>query len=428
MLDIKLIAGSPEQVKESLSSRNQSLALLVDEVILVHQKYKKALNIVEELRSKRNELSKSIGMLRAKEPAKAEEAMKQVAEIKTQMEEHEKEMESLKETMESMLLNIPNLPDASVTIGANETQNKEIRKGANPVPTFDFKVQDHHAVGENLGILDFETAAALSGSRFSLLRGNGARLERALINFMLDMHAKKGFLEILPPAIVNEEVMYGTGQLPKFREDMYELTGEPKQFLISTAEISLTNMNRGKVLAQKDFPIKLTACTPCFRKESGTYGKDTRGLIRNHQFNKVELVMLSTPQDSYKCLEEMTAAAEDVLQTLGLAYRVIELCTGDMGFSSAKTYDIEVWMPSENKYREISSCSNCTDFQARRMNLRFKNADGKMEFVHTLNGSGVAVGRTMAAILENYQQEDGSVLIPKALVPYFGAEKINGVI
>ena len=258
-----------------------------------------------------------------------------------------------------------------------------------------------------------------------MFKGDGARLERAIISFMLDLHAKKGYTEIMPPVIVNENILVGTGQLPKFREDMYELTGEPKQFLISTAEIPLTNLNRTRTVAEEELPIKLTAHTPCFRKESGTYGKDTRGLIRNHQFDKVELVMLSKPENSYEMLEQMVLDAQDVLKQLEIPYHVVELCSGDIGFSSAKTYDIEVWMPSENKFREISSCSNCLDFQARRMGLRFKNAQGKLEYVHTLNGSGLAVGRTFAAILENFQQKDGSVRIPKALVPYFGKDKLE---
>ncbi|MGB2578320.1 seryl-tRNA synthetase [Elusimicrobium simillimum] len=425
MLDIRLIAANTEEVKKALSNRNPKLADAIDNVLAAHGEYKKILTSVEELRAKRNDLSKTIGALRAqKEIEKAEAVTKEVAQIKAVMSENEVKLEELKTKVEDMLLNIPNMPDASVTVGKDENDNKEIRKIGTP-PQFNFKPLDHHGVGEGLGILDFETAAKLSGSRFSLIKGDGARLERALISYMLDLHYKKGFMEVVPPVIVNENVMYGTGQLPKFRDDMYALEGEPKQFLISTAEIALTNMNRDSILPAADLPVKLTACTPCFRKESGAYGKDTRGLIRNHQFDKVELVMLSNKDDSFKCLEEMTGAAEDVLKGLGLAYRVVELCTGDMGFSSAKTYDIEVWMPSENKYREISSCSNCTDFQARRMNMRYKNADDKPEFVHTLNGSGIAVGRTLAAILENYQHEDGSVTIPEALKPYFGKDKIT---
>ncbi len=424
MLDIKLITANSDGVKTSLSSRKAALAANIDAVLEVNARYKKLLNEVEELRAKRNNLSQQIGAMRKADPAGAEKLMAEVAQIKEAMASKEAAMEALKKETDDMLLNIPNLPDASVPVGASEADNKFIRQSGTP-PVMDFKPLDHQSVGEGLGILDFDAATTLSGSRFALLRADGAKLERALINYMLDMHAKHGFTEMATPVIVNEEILYGTGQLPKFREDMYELSGEPKQFLISTAEISLTNINRGRVLAQKDLPIKYAAATPCFRKEAGSYGKDTRGLIRNHQFNKVEMVMLSDKDSSFALLEEMTKCAENILAGLGLAYRVIELCTGDMGFSAAKTYDLEVWLPSENKYREISSCSNCTDFQARRMNLRYKDAEGKMQFVHTLNGSGVAVGRTFAAILENYQQADGSVVIPSALVPYFGKEKIT---
>jgi seryl-tRNA synthetase len=397
---------------------------MIDQAAVLNAEYKKILARAEELRSKRNELSKHVGVLRRDKPAEAEKIMAEVTDMKNEMAEKETSLEEFKKKIENLLLNIPNLPHTTVPAGKNETENKEVRR-VGAVPNFNFKPLDHHAVGEKLGILDFETAATLSGSRFSLLRGDGAKLERALINYMLDMHAKNGYTEIAPPAVVNENILVGTGQLPKFREDMYALEGEPKQFLISTAEIPLTNLNRGKILPAESLPLKYVACTPCFRKESGAYGKDTRGLIRNHQFDKVELVMISDRQKSFECLEIMTANAEAVLSGLGLAYRTVLLCTGDMGFSSAKTYDIEVWMPSENKYREISSCSDCTDFQARRMNLRCKTENGKPEFVHTLNGSGVAVGRTLAAILENCQTSDGSVLVPPALVPYFGKDKIT---
>ena len=424
MLDIKLIAADAEKIKKTLSLRNPSYGAMIDDVAALNAEYKKVLARVEELRSKRNDLSKQVGVLRRDKPAEAEKIMAEVAAIKDEMTAKEVSLEDFKSKIENLLLNIPNLPDASVPEGKDETFNKEVRR-AGVIPAFDFKPLDHHSVGENLGILDFETAAALSGSRFSLLRGDGAKLERAIINYFLDTHAKSGYTEVVPPAVVNENILVGTGQLPKFREDMYALEGEPKQFLISTAEIPLTNLNRGKILDAEKLPLKYTACTPCFRKESGAYGKDTRGLIRNHQFDKVELVMISDQKNSFENLETMTANAEAVLSGLGLAYRVVLLSSGDMGFSSAKTYDIEVWLPSENKYREISSCSNCTDFQARRMNLRYKNSDGKPQFAHTLNGSGVAVGRTLAAILENYQNADGSVTIPPALRPYFGKDKIT---
>ena len=426
MLDMKLILANPEEVKRRLSLRKSALDAQIDEVLSLYENYKKVLAAVEELRAQRNSLSKQIGQIKKeKGAAAAQEVMAQVGRLKEEMAQKEAQMEPLKKQIDDLLLSIPNLPNENIPVGTSDADNPEYLPCTLPLPKFDFKPLDHQAVGEKLGILDFAAAATLSGSRFALYKGDGARLERAIISFMLDMHARKGYTEILPPVIVNEEILYGTGQLPKFREDMYELTGEPKQFLISTAEIPLTNLNRGRVIAEAELPIKLTAWTPCFRKESGTYGKDTRGLIRNHQFNKVELVMISKPENSYQMLEIMVSDAQEVLKELGLPYHVVELCSGDIGFSSAKTYDIEVWMPSENRFREISSCSNCLDFQARRMGLRYKNAQGKLEYVHTLNGSGLAVGRTFAAILENFQQADGSVVIPPALRPYFGKDKIE---
>ncbi len=426
MLDIKQIVANPEEVKKRLSLRKPGLAAQIDEVLAKYTSYKTVLAKVEELRAKRNEMSKSIGKIKKEQGDEAaKQAMAEVGKLKEEMAAKEAEMEPLKAEIDNLLLSIPNMPNEKIPVGVSDADNPEVIPCSLPLPKFDFKPLDHQAVGEKLGILDFESAAALSGSRFALFKGDGARLERAIISFMLDLHAKKGYTEVLPPVIVNEDILIGTGQLPKFREDMYELMGEPKQFLISTAEIPLTNLNRIRVVPEAELPIKLTAYSPCFRKESGTYGKDTRGLIRNHQFDKVELVMLSKPEDSYKMLEIMVSDAQDVLKALGIPYHVVELCSGDIGFSSAKTYDIEVWMPSENRFREISSCSNCLDFQARRMGLRFKNAQGKQEYVHTLNGSGLAVGRTFAAILENFQQADGSVIIPEALRPYFGKDKIE---
>ena len=426
MLDMKMIIANPDEVRRRLSLRKPELAAQIDEVLALYEKYKKILACVEELRAQRNSLSKQIGQIKKeKGDGAAQETMQKVAKLKETMAQKEAQLEPLKKQVDDLLLSIPNLPNEHIPVGTSDADNPEYLPCSVALPKFDFTPLDHQSIGERLGILDFAAAATLSGSRFALYKGDGARLERALISFMLDMHARKGYTEILPPAIVNEEILYGTGQLPKFREDMYELTGEPKQFLISTAEIPLTNLNRGRVIAENELPIKLTAWTPCFRKESGTYGKDTRGLIRNHQFNKVELVMISKPENSYQMLEIMVSDAQEVLKELGLPYHVVELCSGDIGFSSAKTYDIEVWMPSENRFREISSCSNCLDFQARRMGLRYKNAQGKLEYVHTLNGSGLAVGRTFAAILENFQQADGSVLIPSVLRPYFGKDKIE---
>ena len=426
MLDIKQIVENPEIFKKRLSLRKPELAGQIDEVLAKYTSYKTVLARVEELRAKRNELSKSIGKIKKEQGDEAaKSAMAEVGKIKEEMAEKEAALEPLKKEVTDLLLSIPNMPNEKIPFGVSDADNPEYIPCSLPLPKFDFQPLDHQSVGEKLGILDFEAAAALSGSRFALFKGQGARLERAIISFMLDMHAKKGYTEILPPVIVNEDILIGTGQLPKFREDMYELTGEPKQFLISTAEIPLTNLNRIRVVPEEELPIKLTAYSPCFRKESGTYGKDTRGLIRNHQFDKVELVMLSKPENSYEMLEQMVSDAQDVLKALEIPYHVVELCSGDIGFSSAKTYDIEVWMPSENKFREISSCSNCLDFQARRMGLRYTNSRGKQEYVHTLNGSGLAVGRTFAAILDNFQQADGSVIIPKALRPYFGADKIE---
>lgn len=426
MLDIKYIVANPEEVKKRLSLRKPELSAQIDEVLAKYSAYKTVLARVEELRAKRNEMSKSIGKIKKEQGDEAaKEAMAEVGKLKEEMGAKEAELDPLKKEIDGLLLSIPNMPNENIPVGVSDADNPEYLPCTIPLPKFDFKPLDHQSVGEKLGILDFEAAAALSGSRFALFKGDGARLERAIISFMLDMHAKKGYTEIMPPVIVNEEILVGTGQLPKFREDMYELTGEPKQFLISTAEIPLTNLNRIRVVPEAELPVKLTAYSPCFRKESGTYGKDTRGLIRNHQFDKVELVMLSKPEHSYQMLEIMVSDAQEILKELGLPYHVVELCSGDIGFSSAKTYDIEVWMPSENRFREISSCSNCLDFQARRMGLRYKNVQGKQEYVHTLNGSGLAVGRTFAAILENFQQADGSVIIPEALRPYFGKDKIE---
>ena len=426
MLDIKQIVENPALFKQRLALRKPELAGQIEQVLAKYTQYKTVLARVEELRAKRNELSKSIGKIKKEQgDAAAQATMAEVGKIKEEMAAQENTLEPLKKEVNDLLLSIPNLPNEKIPVGTSDADNPEYIACSLPLPKFDFKPLDHQTIGEKLGILDFEAAAALSGSRFALFKGDGARLERAIISFMLDKHTQKGYTEILPPVIVNEEILVGTGQLPKFREDMYELTGEPKQFLISTAEIPLTNLNRIRVVPEEELPVKLTAYSPCFRKESGTYGKDTRGLIRNHQFDKVELVMLSKPENSYRMLEQMLADAQDILKALEIPYHVVELCSGDIGFSSAKTYDIEVWMPSENKFREISSCSNCLDFQARRMGLRYKNAQGKQAYLHTLNGSGLAVGRTFAAILENFQQADGSVVIPTALRPYFGKDKIE---
>jgi seryl-tRNA synthetase len=350
--------------------------------------------------------------------------MEKVRQVGKEIAALDEEVKNVEAQMDSILLNIPNLPHESVPVGPDENSNVEIRRWGQP-RSFDFEPQAHWDIGPALDILDFERAAKLSGARFTVYKGLGARLERAVINFYLDIHTQQhGYREILPPFMVSADCMVGTGQLPKFAEDMFKVEGR-EMYLIPTAEVPLTNLYREEILDAADLPMYLTAYTPCFRAEAGSHGRDTRGVIRQHQFNKVELVKLVEPQHSYEELEKMTANAEKVLQLLDLPYRVVLLSTGDMGFSAAKTYDVEVWMPSYNEYKEISSCSNCEDFQARRANIRFRpGPKEKLQYVHTLNGSGVAVGRTIAAILENYQQEDGSVVVPEVLRPYMGGIEV----
>jgi seryl-tRNA synthetase len=341
-------------------------------------------------------------------------------EVSQQIKGLDDELRGIEEEFDLFLLTVPNIPHASVPVGRSESDNVEIRSHGEK-PSFDFEAKPHWEIGESLGILDFERGAKITGARFTLYRGMGARLERALINFMLDLHTEQhGYLEMLPPFMVNRESMTGTGQLPKFEDDLFRLEGLD-YYLIPTAEVPVTNIHRGEILRSAELPLRYTAYTPCFRKEAGSYGKDTRGLIRQHQFNKVELVKFARPEQSYSELELLLDNAEEVLRRLGLHYRVVELCTGDLGFSAAKTYDIEVWLPGQEAYREISSCSNFEDFQARRAGIRFRDEEkAKPEFVHTLNGSGLAVGRTLVAILENYQSADGSVRIPEVLRPYVG--------
>jgi seryl-tRNA synthetase len=377
----------------------------------------------EELQNKRNTLSKSIGMLKAKGES-VEAVMQETGAIKAELETAAARNDQIAAELQALLMTLPNLPHESVPVGSDEQGNVEVRRWGTPT-TFDFAVKDHVDVGQPLG-LDADTGAKLSGARFTFMKGQIAKLHRALAQFMLDVQTvEHGYTECYTPYIVNRDVLEGTGQLPKFEEDMFWVTrgGDTeaaKQYLISTSEISLTNSVRESVLAESDLPIKLTAHSPCFRSEAGSYGKDTKGMIRQHQFDKVEMVQITHPDKSYEALEEMTRHAENILQKLKLPYRVMLLCTGDMGFGSAKTYDLEVWLPAQNTYREISSCSNCEAFQARRMSTRFKNAQGKNELVHTLNGSGLAVGRTLVAVLENYQNADGSVTVPEALRPYMG--------
>jgi len=430
--DLALLRKDPAAARKALSSRQPRWGEALDALLALDEKHRALLKEVEELRARRNAASQEIGKAKAsKDEAKAAALMAEVGKLKAEMPAREAALTESEKAVRAAALDLPNLPHASVPVGKDETENPEVRRSALPPRTFDFKPLDHQALGEKLGILDLGTAAKLSGSRFALWKGPGAKLLRALGNFLLDRHAQKGYVEVHPPYLVRPEVLEGTSQLPKFEADMYKTVNTEGEktttlYLISTSEISLTNMVREEILAGERLPMKLTAFTPCFRQEAGSYGKDVRGVIRNHQFDKVELVWIVKPEDSLAALERLTQDAEAVLAELELPHRTIHLCTGDMGFAAQKTYDIEVWMPSENKHREISSCSDCSDFQARRMSARFRrDPKAPPELVHTLNGSGVAVGRLAAAVLENFQQADGSVAVPKALVPYFGADRIR---
>ena len=422
MLDIELLRKNPEFVKERLRLRKEDYPRLVDEALKLDEERRSILKDLEALRAERNALSKEIGKRKSKGEQTTELEGK-VKEIKEKIEGLEDKLSKVEEQLKSVMLSIPNIPHQSVPVGKDETENVEVRRWGVP-RDFDFEPKAHYEIGEALGILDFERGASLAGSRFTVMWGWGAKLERALINFMLDFHTSRGYKEVWVPHLVKPEILEGTGQLPKFEEDLY-FCERDGLYLIPTAEVPLTNLFRDTILEEKDLPIYLTAYTPCYRREAGAYGKDIRGIIRQHQFDKVELVKIVHPDTSDEELEKLTADAEEILRLLGLPYRVVALCTGDLGFASAKTYDIEVWFPSQNKYREISSCSNCTDFQARRMNTRFKDSEGRKRFVHTLNGSGLAVGRTLAAILENYQQKDGSVIVPEVLRDYLKAEVIK---
>ena len=420
MLDLKFMRENKEQVEKWLKQRGSDLTL--DEFVKLDEERRVILGEVEALKNKRNNESAEIARLKkAKEDAS--ELIKAMGEVSAKIKELDEKLAEVDEKIKYIQMTIPNKLSDTTPIGKDEDENVEIRRWGEP-RKFDFEPKSHWEIGEKLGILDFERGSKLSGSRFVLYRGGAARVERALINFMLDLHTEKhGYTEHITPFLVNREICEGTGQLPKFEEDMYRTDDD--MFLISTSEITMTNIHRKEILDEKDLPKYYTAYSPCFRREAGSYGKDVKGIIRVHQFNKVEMVKLATPETSYDELEKMVDNAEDVLRILGLPYRVISLCSGDIGFGSAKTYDVEVWLPSQNKYREISSCSNCEDFQARRMGLKYRpNGSNKSEFVHTLNGSGLAVGRTLVAIMENYQQEDGSFLIPDALVPYMNGVKI----
>ena len=415
MLDPKFVLENLEFVQNRLAARGQRISL--DDLVRVSRDEKEILKKAEDLRAVRNKASEEVSRLkRAGQDASA--IIAETRKVGDEIGGLEERLKVLDEEIRATLLNIPNIPHESVPTGKGAEDNKEVRRwGARP--EFAFRPQAHWDVGENLGILDFERAAKIAGSRFTVYFGAGAQLERALIGFMIDLHTReRGFTEVLPPFIANAESLTGTGNLPKFKEDLFKLEGFD-WYLIPTAEVPLTNIYRGEILEGAALPTRFVAYTPCFRSEAGSYGKDVRGLIRQHQFNKVEMMIFSRPESSFDELEYMTASAEEVLKRLGLHHRVVLLCTGDMGFASAKTYDLEVWMPSRDGFMEISSCSNCLDFQARRANIRFKReAKGRPEFVHTLNGSGLAVGRTVSAILENYQQPDGSVVVPEALRPY----------
>jgi seryl-tRNA synthetase len=427
MLDLRFVRENADTVKATLSRRGMSLDLT--EFLALDAKRRAAQQEIETLRRRRNEVSEEIGRLKKSgQPAEDKVAeMRAVGDTIAALENSTREVD---EAQRNILLTIPNLPHASVPDGKDENDNVEIRRwspqGEEP-PKFSFEPKPHWDLAEYLDIIDFDRAAKITGARFALYKGMGARLERALINFMLDLHTTEhGYLEVLPPFMVNKTSMTATGQLPKFEEELFKVENGT-YYLIPTAEVPVTNIHQDEVLPEERLPVLYTAYTPCFRREAGSYGKDTRGLIRQHQFNKVELVKFARPEDSYDELEKLTRNAEEVLRRLDLPYRVIVLCAGDMGFSAAKTYDIEVWLPGQNRYREISSCSNFEDFQARRGNIRYKPKGGKKtELVHTLNGSGLAVGRTVVAILENFQQPDGTVIVPEALRKYMGgAEKIT---
>ena len=426
MLDSKLLRTNLQDVADRLASRGYKLD--VARIDALEAKRKEVQTLTEKLQAERNAISKSIGQAKAR----GEDIAPLMASVETMgsdLASGKVELDAIQTELDSILLSLPNLPDASVPVGADEDGNVEIRRWGTPT-TFDFEIKDHVALGEQYGWLDFETAAKLSGARFALLRGPIARLHRALAQFMINLHTgEHGYEEAYTPYLVQAPALQGTGQLPKFEEELFKISreGEADFYLIPTAEVTLTNIVAGEIVEHKALPIKLVAHTPCFRSEAGASGRDTRGMIRQHQFDKVEMVQIVEPSTSMQALEGLVANAEKVLQLLELPYRTLALCTGDMGFSAVKTYDLEVWIPSQDKYREISSCSNCGDFQARRMQARFRSPEtGKPELVHTLNGSGLAVGRTLVAVLENYQQADGSIRVPEVLKPYMGGIEVIG--
>jgi len=422
MLDIKAVRENPQRVKDAMRSRNKDMDALVDEVLAIDEQRRAIMTASDALRNEQNEASREIPKIK-KEGGDVSAIFAKMSELKETIKKNDEQLSELEDKQKKIMYEFPNIPHTSVPVGKDDSDNIEVRKVGEP-REFDFEAKAHWDLGADLGILDPETAAKVTGARFTFYKGFGARLERAIINLYLNTHTANGYTEIFPPFLVNRASMTGTGQLPKFEEDAFKTTDD--YFLIPTAEVPVTNMYRDEILDGKDLPIRYCAYSACFRAEAGSAGRDTRGLIRQHQFNKVELVKFVNPEDSYDELEKLTNDAERVLKLLGLPYRVVALCTGDMGFSSAKTYDIEVWMPSYNRYVEISSCSNFEDFQARRAAIRFKkDVKEKAQLVHTLNGSGVAIGRTTAAILENYQNEDGTITVPEALVPYMGVDKIG---
>jgi seryl-tRNA synthetase len=418
MLDIRFIRENLEQVEARLKTRGMGVDL--EGFRSLDDRRRKLLQESETLKAERNRVSKEIGQAKDKTVSSVQEQIRQMTEVSQRIKAVDDELKEADESLQILLLNTPNLPNQSTPVGSSEADNLEVRQWGE-LPEYSFTPKPHWEIGEELGILDFERGAKLTGARFTLYKGAGARLERALINFMLDLHTgEHNYIEMLPPFMVNRESMTGTGQLPKFEEDLFRMEGVDF-FLIPTAEVPVTNIHRDEILKGSDLPLCYTAYTPCFRKEAGSYGKDTRGLIRQHQFNKVELVKFVAPENSYQELASLLDNAEEVLRRLRLPYRVVELCTGDIGFSAAKTFDIEVWLPGQNCYREISSCSNFEDFQARRASIRYRaDEKSKPEFVHTINGSGLAVGRTVVAILENFQQADGTVQVPEVLRSYMG--------
>ncbi|NLM12753.1 MAG: serine--tRNA ligase [Epulopiscium sp.] len=423
MLDVKLLRNHFEEVKEALKFRKEDFNL--DDFLVLDERRRAILQEVEQLKSKQNAVSKQVPILK-KEGKDVSGILEEMKELSNKIKELDGELKEVDTKLENLLLTIPNIPHPSVPMGDSDEDNVEVRRFGTP-RQFDFEPKPHWEIGEDLDILDFATAAKITGARFTVYKGLGARLERALMNFMLDVHTEKhGYEEVFPPFMVHRRSMIGTGQLPKFEEDAFKVENTD-YFLVPTAEVPVTNMYRDQILDGSKLPIKHCAYTACFRAEAGSAGRDTRGVIRQHQFNKVELVKFTKPENSYEELESLTRDAEEILQLLEIPYRVVKICIGDLGFTAAMKYDIEVWMPSYNRYVEISSCSNFESFQARRANIKYKDkVEDKAQFVHTLNGSGVAIGRTTAAILENFQQEDGSIIIPKALRPYMGnIEKIT---